>query len=171
MSLMAPPAPSVGQLGLLGVSDGGVLAVHPAWWAATRAFDGVGWMQLFGTACSHLCDGSVSRRRQCGWRGPLIRVDGCMRVCASQNNSYGGQRRHGWRSEATGLAGGRAVRACRAALDACALACLRCRPGGNSTRRLQYGWKEPPIRVDVCMCACASRRWLVVDGYMVQLQR
>jgi hypothetical protein len=82
MSLMAPPAPSVGQLGSLGVSDGGVLAVHPAWWAATRAFDGVGWMQLFGTACSHLCDGSVSRRRQCGWRGPLIRVDGCMRVCA-----------------------------------------------------------------------------------------
>ena len=77
MSLMAPPAPSVGQLGSLGVSDGGVLAVHPAWWAATRAFDGVGWMQLFGTACSHLCDGSVSRRRQCGWRGPLIREDGC----------------------------------------------------------------------------------------------
>ena len=43
------------------------VAVHPAWWAAACACDGVGWMHLCGTACSHLGGGSVSRWRQCDW--------------------------------------------------------------------------------------------------------
>ena len=95
-----------------------------------------------GTACSHLCGGSVSRRRQCGWRWPLIRVDECMRLemathprgcvhacmCFAKTIAT-------WtwwskatclaRSKATGLAGSRAV-ALLAASCACVLHSSRC---------------------------------------------
>ena len=95
-----------------------------------------------GTACSHLCGGSVSRRRQCGWRWPLIRVDECMRLemathprgcvhacmCFAKTIAT-------WtwwskatclaHSKATGLAGSRAV-ALLAASCACVLHSSRC---------------------------------------------
>ena len=59
------------------------VAVHPAWRAAARAFDGFGWMHVCGTACSHLGDDSVSRRCRYGGNGrPSVWMGAC--VCSSR---------------------------------------------------------------------------------------
>ena len=97
---------------------------------------------------------------------PLIRVDGCMRVCASQNNSYGGQRRHGWRVQR--LLGLRVAQGCACVSRSSRCVCARLfalppRWQFNQTASIWLERATHPcgcVHVCVCFTTMAGGRWL-----------
>ena len=144
------------------------MAVHPAWWAAACACDGVKWMHVCGTACSHLCEQVAPIRLEMATdQGGWVHV--C--ICFAEQWLWWSMATWLERSKSTGVAGGGAARACSAAPDACVHVSLRiwlfALPLGWHFNQASSMWLERAAHPWgwVQACVCASRRWL--GGYMV----